>query len=38
MDPNEWIEVFAGTDSGRRSADTLQLPHWDADRWRKLLS
>jgi len=38
MDPNEWIEVFAGTDSGRRAADALRLPHWDADRWRKLLS
>ncbi|MFN9489194.1 MAG: hypothetical protein ACK59Y_05365 [Betaproteobacteria bacterium] len=38
MDPTEWVEVSAESNSGRRAADALQLPHWDTARWRKLLS
>jgi CRP/FNR family cyclic AMP-dependent transcriptional regulator len=38
MDPTDWIEVFAGTDAGRRAPDALQLAHWEAEHWRKLLA
>lgn len=38
MDASEWIQVFAGTDSGRQAPDVLRLQHWEDAHWRKLLA